>query len=157
MNYWLAKTEPNTYSWDDLKKEKDRRTTWEGIRNYRVRNLIRDEIKSGDLVFIYHSVVKPMVIMGIAKVVKEAYPDHFAFDSSHKYYDPKSKLDNPAWLMFDVQAVQEFDEPVTMEELKAHSALHEMALLKKGNRMSVQKVTEKEWKYITSLRKTINL
>ena len=157
MNYWLAKTEPNTYSWDDFKKEKDKTTTWEGIRNYRVRNLIRDEIKNKDFVFIYHSVVKPMSIMGIAKVVKEAYPDHFAFDSSHKYYDPKSNPDNPAWLMFDVQAIQEFNKPITMEELKPHSALSEMALLRKGNRMSVQKVTEQEWKYILSLREVINL
>jgi len=155
LNYWLAKTEPNTYSWDNLKK--DKKTSWEGIRNYKVRNVIRDEIKNGDFVFIYHSVVQPMSIMGIAKVVKEAYTDHFAFDSSHKYYDPKSKPDNPAWLMFDVQALQEFDTPVTLEELKNHPALKDMALLKKGNRMSVQKVTEKEWKYILSLRKIINL
>ena len=157
MNYWLAKTEPNTYSWDDLKKEKGKRTTWEGIRNYRVRNLIRDDIKLDDFVFIYHSVVKPMSIMGIAKVVREAYPDHFAFDSSHKYFDPKSNPDNPAWLMFDIQAVQEFDQPVTMEELKEHPALNGMALLKKGNRMSVQSVTEKEWNYILGLRKLINV
>jgi len=157
LNYWLAKTEPNTYSWDDLKKEPGKRTTWEGIRNYRVRNLIRDEIKNEDFIFIYHSVVKPTSIMGIAKVVKEAYPDHFAFENSHKYYDPKSKPDNPAWLMFDVQAIQEFDKPITMDELKTHTALSEMALLKKGNRMSVQNVTEQEWKYILSLREVIDL
>ena len=157
MNYWLAKTEPNTYSWDDLKNEPGKSTSWEGIRNYRVRNLIRDEIKLGDFVFIYHSVVQPMSIMGIAKIVREAYPDHFAFNTQHKYYDPKSNPDNPAWLMFDVQAVQEFDKPVAMEELKSHSALRDMALLKKGNRMSVQRVTEKEWKYIVSLRQVVNL
>lgn len=157
MNYWLAKTEPNTYAWSDLKKEKNKTTTWEGIRNYKVRNLIRDEIKKEDLVFIYHSVVKPMSIMGIAKIVKEAYPDHFAFDNGHKYYDPKSNPDNPAWLMFDVQAIREFKEPVTMEELKTYPALKNMALLKKGNRMSVQKVTEEEWQYILNLREIINL
>ena len=157
MKYWLAKTEPNTYSWQDLINEPEKRTTWEGIRNYRVRNLIRDEIKSGDFIFIYHSVVQPMSIMGIAKVVREAYPDHFAFDNQHKYYDPKSNPDNPSWLMFDVQAVQEFDKPVTMEELKNHPALNDMALLKKGNRMSVQSVTEKDWNYIVNLRKVINL
>ena len=157
MNYWLAKTEPNTYSWDDLKNEADKSTTWEGIRNYRVRNLIRDEIKAGDLVFIYHSVVKPMAIMGIAKVIKESYPDHFAFDPQHKYFDPKSKKDNPAWLMFDVQAYQDFNESVTLEEVKIHPALENMGLIKKGNRMSIQKVSPEEWKYILGLRKVNNI
>jgi len=157
LNYWLAKTEPNTFSWEDLKSEPDKSTTWEGIRNYQVRNLIRDEIKLGDLVFIYHSVVKPTAIFGIAKVIKEAYPDHFAFDPEHKYFDPKSKQDNPTWLMFDIQAYQEFDKPVTLDELKRHAAVENMNLLKKGNRLSVQAVRAEEWKYIVGLRKVTDI
>jgi len=153
VKYWLAKTEPNTYSWQDLVDEPDKSTTWEGVRNYQVRNLIRDEIKMGDLIFIYHSVVKPMAIHGIAKVIKESYPDHFAFDSSHKYYDPKSKKDNPTWLMFDLVAVQEFDAPITLTELKSHAVLERMGLVQKGNRLSVQKVTPVEWQYICKLRR----
>jgi len=153
VKYWLAKTEPNTYSWQDLANEPDKSTTWEGVRNYQVRNLIRDEIKKGDLVFIYHSIVKPMAIQGIAKVIKESYPDYFAFDKNHKYFDPKSKKDNPTWFMFDLQAVEEFDAPITMTELKSHAALHRMGLIQKGNRLSIQKVTSIEWQYICALRK----
>ena len=157
MKYWLAKTEPGTYSWFDLLEEPDRTTSWEGVRNFQVRNMICDEIKKDDLVFIYHSVVKPMAIIGIAKVVKEAYPDHFAFDPSHKYYDPKSKPDNPAWLMFDIQAVSEFIPPVNLDEMKNYPELNEMGLLKKGNRLSIQKVTSKEWNFILSLTKVVDL
>jgi predicted RNA-binding protein with PUA-like domain len=155
MKYWLAKTEPNTYSWQNLTNEPTKSIHWEGVRNYKVRNLIRDQIKKGDLVFIYHSVVQPMAIMGIAEVIKEAYPDHFAFETGHKYYDPKSKQDNPSWLMFDIKAVHEFDKPFTLEEVKTHPALQKMALIKRGNRMSIQPVTEQEWKYIVGLRRLI--
>ena len=157
MNYWLAKTEPGTYSWDDLKNETNKTTSWEGIRNYQIRNFIRDDIKNGDLVFIYHSVVNPMVIMGIAEVIREAYPDHFAFDVSHKYYDQKSKLDNPTWLMFDIKAIQEFNPSVTLDELKNHPELNDMALLKKGNRLSIQKVSPDEWDFILKLTEVISL
>jgi predicted RNA-binding protein with PUA-like domain len=157
MKYWLAKTEPNTYSWQDLLNEPNRTTSWEGVRNYQVRNAIRDEIKMDDLVFVYHSVVKPMAIMGIAKVVKEAYPDHFAFDPSHTYYDPKSDPDDPTWFMFDIQAIQEFNEPVTLTELKSCAPLQRMGLLQKGNRLSIQRVSPVEWKYITEMNKVVNL
>lgn len=157
MKYWLAKTEPNTYSWQDLLNEPDKTTSWEGVRNYQVRNAIQNEIKKDDLIFIYHSVVQPMAIMGIAKVVKEAYPDHFAFDPSHKYYDPKSDPDDPTWFMFDIKAVQQFNEPVTLTELKSHAALERMNLLQKGNRLSVQRVSPVEWQYIIASRKLINI
>ncbi len=157
MNYWLVKTEPNTYSWEDLKNESDKITCWDGVRNYKARNIIRDEIKKDDLVFVYHSVVKPMAIQGIAKVVKESYPDHFAFDTSHKYYDPDSDPSNPRWFMMDIKAVKEFDKPVTLEELKTQTALEKMLLLKRGVRLSVQPVTKSEWDYICKLEKLIDL
>lgn len=157
MKYWLLKTEPNAYSWSDLKKEPNMATSWEGVRNYQARNYIRDDMKTGNLAFIYHSVVKPMAIMGIAKVIGEAYPDHFAFDPVHKYFDPKSKPENPAWMMVDVRAFREFETPITLDELKTIPGLENMVLLQKGSRLSVQPVTEKEWNIINSFRETVEL
>ena len=151
MKFWLMKTEPNTYSWQDLLK--DNVTCWEGVRNYQARNFMRDDIKIGDQVFIYHSVVKPMAIMGIAEVVREAYPDHFAFDPGHKYFDPKSKPDKPSWMMVDVQAKSTFEKPVTLDALKNVPGLESMMLLQKGSRLSIQPVTEMEWKIICKLEK----
>lgn len=155
MSYWLMKTEPNTFSWQDLLNEPNKTTTWEGVRNYQARNFMRDEMKLGDLVFIYHSVVKPMAIMGIAEVVREAYPDHFAFEPGHKYFDPKSDPDNPRWVMVDVQAKYAFKNPITLERLKQTPGLEEMMLLKKGSRLSIQPVSEKEWRIITALEEQI--
>lgn len=157
MKYWLMKTEPSTYSWADLKKEKDRTTSWEGVRNYQARNFMRDEMTTGDQVFIYHSVVQPMAIMGIAEVVRDAYPDHFAFDSGHKYYDPKSSAAHPRWVMVDVHAIAEFETPVTLQELKTVPQLADMMLLQKGSRLSVQPVTKEQWDFICSGHKLIKL
>ena len=151
--YWLMKTEPRTYSWQDLVK--DKRTTWEGVRNYQARNFMRDQMHSGDQVFIYHSVVKPMAIMGIAKVVREAYPDHFAFDPSHKYFDPKSDQEKPVWFMVDVQAQYSFKQPIPLEKLKTIPGLENMMLLKKGSRLSIQPVTAEEWNIITRIEEKI--
>ena len=147
--YWLMKTEPRTYSWQDLLNEKT--TSWEGVRNYQARNFMRDQMMPGDRVFIYHSVVQPMAIMGIAEVVREAYPDHFAFEPGHKYFDPKSSPDNPRWVMVDVQAKESFENPVTLERLKTVPGLENMMLLRKGSRLSIQPVSEAEWKIICSL------
>ncbi len=149
--YWLLKTEPRTYSWQDLLKEKT--TSWEGVRNYQARNFMRDQMKQGDRVFIYHSVVQPMAIMGIAEVVREAYADHFAFEPGHKYFDPKSSPDNPRWVMVDVQAKESFDNPVTLEHLKTVPGLENMMLLRKGSRLSIQPVSDSEWEIICSLEK----
>jgi predicted RNA-binding protein with PUA-like domain len=152
MKYWLLKTEPNTYSWNDLIKEKEKRTSWEGIRNYQARNYIRDEMKIGDLVFIYHSAVKPPAIVGIAEIVKEAYPDYFAFKQGHKYYDPKSKQKNPNWFMVDIKAKCGLHSEITIDELKKIPELKDMILLN-NTRLSVQPVTKDEWNLIVSLRK----
>ncbi len=151
--YWLMKTEPRTYSWQDLLK--DKQTTWEGVRNYQARNFMRDQMKLGDEVFIYHSVLKPMAIMGVAELVREAYPDHFAFDPAHKYFDPKSKQDAPTWFMVDVQAKYSFKQPITLENLKNIPGLENMMLLKKGSRLSIQPVTAEEWTIITGLEEKI--
>ncbi len=157
MNYWLFKTEPSTYSWEDLKNEPDRTTFWDGVRNYQARNFLRDRIKKGDLVFIYHSVQKPQAIMGIARVVKEATPDPTAFDPSSDYFDPKSTEENPRWFGVEVQAIQEFDPPLTREELKNIPELQNMVLLQKGSRLSIQPVTEQEWNAIVQFGKLVNL
>jgi predicted RNA-binding protein with PUA-like domain len=153
MKYWLMKTEPNVFSWDDLQAMPQQTTPWEGVRNYQARNFMRDEMKRGDRVFFYHSNVKPQAIMGIAKVVREAYPDTFAFDRASAYYDPKSSADNPRWMMVDVQFEATFVPPITLDELKLHvKALNDMMLLQKGCRLSVQPVTSQEWQLICNLR-----
>lgn len=151
--YWLMKTEPGTFSWEDLKSLPDQTTHWEGVRNYQARNFMRDRMKVGDLVFFYHSAVKPQAITGIAKVVREAYPDHFAFDPFSKYYDPQSSPDNPRWLMVDIQYVEDFQPPITSDELRQIKALEGMMLLQKGCRLSVQPVTPREWEIISELRR----
>jgi predicted RNA-binding protein with PUA-like domain len=153
MKYWLMKTEPNVFSWDDLKNMPRQTTQWEGIRNYQVRNFMRDDMKVGDRAFFYHSNVKPQVIMGIAKIVREAYPDAFAFDPASPYYDPKSSPDAPRWLMVDVQFESAFAPPITLDELKLRSLeLEDMMLLQKGCRLSVQPVTPNQWQFICDLR-----
>ncbi len=155
MFYWLMKTEPNTYSWQDLLNEKNKTTQWEGVRNYQARNFMRDQMKTGDPVFIYHSVVKPMAIVGIAEVVCESYPDHFAFDPSSRYFDPKSNQENPRWFMVDVQAKYAFKNPITLERLKTIPELQSMMLLQKGSRLSIQPVSEAEWQRICQLEEYI--
>jgi predicted RNA-binding protein with PUA-like domain len=114
---------------------------------------MRDDMKIGDQVFIYHSVVKPMAIMGIAEIVREAYADHFAFEQGHKYFDPKSKPENPTWVMVDVQAKHSFKNPIKLEQLKSVPGLEEMMLLQKGSRLSIQPVSKEEWDIICSLDK----
>jgi predicted RNA-binding protein with PUA-like domain len=153
MKYWLLKTEPNVFSWDDLQAMPHQTTPWEGVRNYQARNFMRDEMKQGDRIFFYHSNVKPQAIMGIAKVVREAYPDPFAFDPASAYYDPKSSSDTPRWIMVDVQFESTFVPPITLGELKLHAqALSDMMLLQKGCRLSVQPVSSQQWQLICNLR-----
>ena len=157
MNYWLFKTEPSTYSWEDLKQQPNRTDYWDGIRNYQARNFLRDQVKKGDLVLFYHSIKQPQAIMGIAKVVREAYADPTAFDPQSKYFDPKSDPENPRWVMVDVQAIAEFDPPILRDELKQIPGLENMMLLRKGSRLSIQPVSEEEWKIILSYRKPKDL
>lgn len=147
--FWLFKSEPNVYSIDDLKKEKT--AFWEGVRNYQARNLLRDTIKKGDQVLFYHSNAEPPGIVGICQVVKEGYPDHTQFDESSKYFDPKSKKDDPRWYMVDVKFVKKFKSIVSLETLKSSSGLEEMMVTKRGARLSIQPVTEKEWKTVLKL------
>lgn len=148
MNYWLVKSEPEAFSFDDLLKSPRQTTFWDGVRNYQARNTLRDLMKKGDRVFYYHSNAEPAGIVGICEVVKEGYPDHTAFDRKDPHYDPKSKADAPTWYMVDVKAVQALPRLLTLAELKGLKGLEKMALLQKGSRLSVQPVTAKEWEVI---------
>jgi predicted RNA-binding protein with PUA-like domain len=152
MKYWLMKTEPESFSWTDLKNAKNHTTHWEGVRNYQARNYMK-EMKKGDHAFFYHSSVKPTAIMGIAKIAREAYPDFSQFDPASKYYDPKSTQENPRWFMVDIKVEKEFPLPITLEELKEVPGLEKMVLLQKGSRLSVQPVTLHEWEIIAGLGK----
>lgn len=145
--YWLMKSEPETYSIDDLAR--DRKTSWEGVRNFQARNLMK-EMKKGDLVLFYHSNANPPGVVGIAKVVREAYPDDQQFRKSSKYYDDKSTPENPRWVMVDVGFVEKFPRLVSLDELKAARGLEEMVVTRRG-RLSVQPATRKEFGIVVKL------
>ncbi len=147
MAYWLLKSEPNSYSIDDLEKEGV--DHWDGVRNYQARNHLR-AMKVGDQCFFYHSVVDPTGIVGVCEVAKEAYPDHTQFDPDSKYFDPKATPEKPRWYMPDVKFVRKFARIVTLKELRQVPGLEDMVLLNRG-RLSVQPVTEQEWKIISAL------
>lgn len=151
MNYWLMKSEPDTFGIDDLKNRPKQTEHWDGVRNYQARNMMRDDMKKGDQIFFYHSNCKEPGIVGIARVVKEAYPDFTSWDPESNYYDPKSSEENPRWFMVDIKFVRKFKRTITLNELKTAPALSEMALVKKGNRLSINPVTEQQWNYILDM------
>ena len=148
--YWLVKSEPDVFSWDDLLKAKKRTTHWNGVRNFSARNFMRDGMKTGDLVFFYHSNAEPPGIVGICEVAREAYPDTTAFDQDHDGYDEKSSPANPTWFMVDLRAVEPLPNMVTLPMLKAAKGLEQMALIRTG-RLSVIPVTADEWKTILAM------
>lgn len=150
--YWLLKTEPTSFSIDDLWKAPKRTTSWDGVRNYQARNMLRDDMQPGDLAFIYHSSTDPTGIAGIAEVVKAGYPDSTAFDPADSHFDPKSSRESPTWFVVDVKGVEKFDDVITLERLRGTRGLEGMVLLKKGSRLSVQPVSAAEWVVITRLR-----
>lgn len=147
--YWLVKSEPDVFSFDDLKKSKT--TFWDGVRNYQARNYLRDEMKKGDLVLFYHSNTDPLAVMGVCKVVKEGYPDHTQFDPDSDYYDPKADPENPTWIMVDVKYQNEFKNPVKLDSIKSNLKLRNMKLIARGNRLSVMPVTESEFNEIVNM------
>jgi len=145
--YWLVKSEPSVFSFDDLLRLPGKTTHWNGIRNFAARNFMKDGMKNGDRVFFYHSSADPTAIVGICEVVREAYPDDSAFDSASGGYDPASTKDRPTWYMVDLRAVAQFTRPVTLAEIKERQALANMALLRIG-RLSVSPVSGAEWDVI---------
>ncbi len=150
---WLMKSEPTTFSIDDLASAPGQTTSWEGVRNYQARNLLRDEIHEDDRVLFYHSACAEPACVGTAIVVKDGYPDHHAWDPKSHYYDPKSSAEKPIWFMVDIRLEQRFAIPVTLAAIRHQAALASMQLLRKGNRLSVQKVTKKEFDAIVKLGK----
>lgn len=148
MAYWLFKSEPSSFSFDDLLTAPDRTTGWDGVRNYQARNFLRDQVKQGDGILFYHSGAEPPCIAGTARVVREAHPDPTAFDPDSKYFDPKSKRESPTWFQVSIRAGEPFDPPLDLPGLRSIPELADMELLRKGSRLSVQPVTESEWKTI---------
>ena len=152
MNYWLMKSEPDTFGFDDLTADPKGYEHWDGVRNFQARNYLRAQRK-GDQVFFYHSNCKEPGIVGIAKVVREAYPDHTQFDPTNGHYDPTSKPDDPRWSMTDVAAVRPLKRTITLHELIGCPQLEGFPLIRKGNRLSVLEVSKEHWKFILSLEK----
>jgi predicted RNA-binding protein with PUA-like domain len=145
MGYWLLKSEPDTFSIDDLYSLPNRTDHWDGIRNYQARNFMRDEMKKGDLAFFYHSNCAEPAIVGLVEVIKEAYVDHTAFDPDEYYFDAKSDPERPRWVMVDVKFKQKFRNVVTLQDMKANPLLSEMRLVQKGNRLSIMPISSGEW------------
>ncbi len=151
MQYWLFKTEPGCFSLDDLMFSPDSTTSWDGVRNYQARNLMRS-MKKGDLGFFYHSGKKPEIV-AIVEVVREAYPDHTAQDPKNRHFDEKATPDNRRWYMVDVRLVARFVRPIPLEELRSQPELEGMELLKRGSRLSVQPVEERFFRHIMDMEK----
>lgn len=148
MKYWLMKTEPDVYSISDLAADKNQTTHWDGVRNYQARNFMRDEMKLGDRVLVYHSNANPPGVAGVAKVVKESYPDFTSWDPNDKHYDEKSSEESPRWFMVDIQLERQFADVISLSDLRELKGLEEMELLRKGSRLSVQPVRKKEFERI---------
>lgn len=149
---WLIKSEPESFSIQDLAKAPKKTTFWNGVRNYQARNFLRDAMKKGDLALYYHSGGPAPAVVGIAMVVKEGYADHTQFEANSDYYDAAATKDDPRWFMVDVKLVRIFDEPMTLESLRKVPALGKMVLLQRGSRLSVQPVTQAEFDAIVKLR-----
>ncbi|MCY7295778.1 EVE domain-containing protein [Alteromonas sp. a30] len=151
MNYWLFKAEPAAFSIDDLAAMPEQTEHWDGVRNYQARNYLRDEIKVGDNVFIYHSSCKNIGIAGLAEVVKSGYPDHTQFDPDSPYHDPKSDPENPRWYMVDVKFVEKFPSVLPLSKIKSEPAISELGVVKKGHRLSIMPVLQNEAEILLAL------
>src|SRR5690242_2729187 len=132
MKHWLVKTEPEVFSFDDLMRAPEKTTGWNGVRNYQARNFLRDEMKKGDRVLVYHSNAEPPAVVGEAEVVREGYPDPTQFDRRHEGYDEGSGKDDPRWFQVDVKAVRKFKRPVALPLIRSTPELAKMALVQRG-------------------------
>ena len=141
--YWLMKSEPHVYPYEQLVE--DGSTHWDGVRNYQARNMMRDDMKLGDLVLYYHSNFKPPHVAGIARICKEGYPDFTAQDPNSKYFDAKATPDNPRWMMVDIEPVRQLDDIIPLEDIKNNPECEGMLLIRKGQRLSVQPVEEEHF------------
>jgi predicted RNA-binding protein with PUA-like domain len=153
MTHWLFKSEPDAFSIDDLAASPRQTTTWDGVRNYQARNMLRDSMKKGDTAFFYHSSCAVPGIAGIVSIVKAGYPDATALDSKHAHYDADSTAEEPRWYVVDVKLVERFARIITLDELRRHAstALKDLVVLRRGNRLSVMPVSAKDWDFIIGL------
>ncbi|QSH39373.1 EVE domain-containing protein [Candidatus Kaiserbacteria bacterium] len=149
MNYWLFKTEPTSYGIDDLMR--DKREHWDGVRNYQARNMLRDDIKKGDMVIFYHSSCKVPAAVGVAEVVKEGYPDFTAWDPQSEHPDSKSTQEKPLWFMVDISFRKKFKNPVALQDMRTISKLSDMRLLQRGNRLSLFPISKKHFDTLVEL------
>ena len=154
MTHWLFKSEPDTFSFDDLLAAPGRTTAWGGVRNYQARNFMRDDMKPGDRILFYHSSTTPPGVVGVAEVASAPYPDPTQFDPASDYYDAKATDDAPRWFVVDVKAVKKLPRPVTLSELRNDPRLADMRLVQRGNRLSVMPVTEAEFGVVLELAET---
>ena len=150
MAYWLMKSEPSVFSIDDLKAKPKQTAFWDGVRPYQARNFMQS-MKKGDQILFYHSSCPEPGVVGVAQVVREAYPDHTAFDPKDAHYDPKSKPDKPTWMMVDVKFVKKLKRVIGLDEMKQHTKLAGFRLLQRGNRLSVLPVSDAEWKTVLAM------
>lgn len=151
MNYWLFKTEPDEFGIKDLAAAPGQTASWEGVRNYQARNFLRDQVRCGDKVFIYHSSCKQIGIAGIARVSREAYPDRTQFAPDSDYYDPKARVDEPRWWMVDVTFETKFKQVLSLDKIKSNPSISALPLVKKGHRLSVMPVQENEWQTLLTM------
>ena len=152
MSYWLMKSEPETYGIDHLKK--DGTTWWECVRNYQARNFMMNEMKPGDQVLFYHSNAEPPGIAGLATVSKTAEPDKTQFDKKSEYFDPKASKDKPIWYCVEIKFKEKFNRLISLENIRAEKSLKDMLVIKRGQRLSIQPVTEKDFHTICKLAKS---
>lgn len=151
MQYWLMKSEPDTFGIDDLIARPQQTEPWDGVRNYQARNMMRDDMRIGDKAFFYHSNCAEPGIVGIAAIVKAAYPDVTALDPGSKYFDPKATPDNPRWYRVDVRFERRFARTVSLHAMKQHPGLTGMAVLARGSRLSITPVDPAHWQIILGL------
>ena len=151
MHYWLMKSEPDAFGIDDLEQRPNQTEHWDGVRNYQARNMMRDDMRIGDQVLFYHSNCDLPGIVGIAEVAKESYPDFTAFDPDDKHFDPKSNPDKPTWFMVDVRFVRKLKRTIGLQELKQYPELADLALVRRGNRLSIMPVGKPQWDFILGL------
>ncbi len=151
MAFWLFKSEPTCFSFADLESAPGRTTGWDGVRNFQARNMLRDEVKVGDGILYYHSSIDPPAIAGIAEVVRDGHPDPTAFDPDADHFDPKSKAESPTWFQVEIRAVKPIEPPIELSRLREIPALAAMELLRKGSRLSIQRVRPEEWETILEI------
>jgi predicted RNA-binding protein with PUA-like domain len=153
MNYWLLKSEPDSFSIDALGKAPNQTTAWDGVRNFQARNMLRDAMKKGDLAFFYHSSCDVPGIAGIVSIVREGYPDVTAFDPKHHHYDADSKKEAPRWFVVDLKLKRKLKRVITLDELRkyADKKLKDFVLLRRGNRLSVMPVSKQDWDFVLGL------